>query len=176
LVVAGCLASVYAARASDDAASGAQTVTAAAESSTSPQGDAPSFVRAGLAPTVATQRVFIAAPEAPVADAADHDVDAPRASCDDPPSQEDPSEPAFVPDDAQKQCDDRLGWRTFAWIGESGDGIVRIERAAPDWVVVSEGPYCIGGVAAATPRQLAALGMPRALADTWGYSELDCPQ
>ena len=80
-----------------------------------------------------------------------------------------------VPEQAQSNCDEVAGWRTFAWIGESGDGIVRIERLSwSAWIPVYYGPLCVNGVAAATPDQLARLGVPEHLADAWGFPRSAC--
>jgi hypothetical protein len=60
------------------------------------------------------------------------------------------------------------GWRMFGWIGESGDGILLIQRVnGAQWTTVSYGPGC-GGVASAPVDQLAETGLPRALAEKWG--------
>jgi hypothetical protein len=80
-----------------------------------------------------------------------------------------------VPEHAQEQCDDAVGWRTFAWIGESGDGIVRLERLREyGWVPVYHGPLCVNGVATATAAQLAQLGVPPSLAGAWGFPLSAC--
>ena len=79
-----------------------------------------------------------------------------------------------IPVDAQEHCDQLRGWRMFAWIGASGDGIVRVEHATATWQVVAEGPFCANGVAMATPSQLGDLGMPVDLAGQWGFSPQDC--
>ena len=80
-----------------------------------------------------------------------------------------------VAEQAQSNCDDLAGWRMFAWIGESGDGIVRVERLRGSaWVPVFHGPLCLSGVAAATPEQLARFGVPLGLADAWGYPASAC--
>ena len=80
-----------------------------------------------------------------------------------------------VSEQAQSNCDDLAGWRIFAWIGESGDGIVRVERLRGSaWVPVFHGPLCLSGVAAATSEQLARFGVPLGLADAWGYPASAC--
>ena len=80
-----------------------------------------------------------------------------------------------APRDAELHCDLDLGWRMFAWIGESGDGIVQVqELVGSEWTERFFGPFCPSGVAAATPDQLSQLGMPAALANAWGYPPSTC--
>jgi hypothetical protein len=60
------------------------------------------------------------------------------------------------------------GWRMFAWIGQSGDGILLIQHVSGiSWVTDYYGPGC-GGVASAPSDELVKSGLPRALADKWG--------
>ena len=60
------------------------------------------------------------------------------------------------------------GWRLFGWIGESGDGILLLQRTnASSWTVVYYGPGC-GGVASAPVNDLVSYGLPRPLAEKWG--------
>lgn len=88
--------------------------------------------------------------------------------CDAPPDAE------IVPGNAQVRCDASAGWRLSTWIGESGDGIVYLERHLDRvWVVVAHGPYC-GGVAAIPVPELVSLGLPADLAEAWGVEALMC--
>jgi hypothetical protein len=60
------------------------------------------------------------------------------------------------------------GWRMFGWIGESGDGILLIQRVSgAQWATAHYGPGC-GGVASAPVEELVRIGVPRALAERWG--------
>jgi hypothetical protein len=86
------------------------------------------------------------------------------------------AEPSLdAPADAVARCDAALGWRMFAWVGESGDGIVQLQQLDQGvWVDRYFGPFCPNGVAAATPTELAAVGVPTSLADEWGFPPSAC--
>jgi hypothetical protein len=81
---------------------------------------------------------------------------------------------AIVPGNAQVHCDGSAGWRVFAWIGESGDGIIYLEQRVEDtWVVAAHGPFC-GGVGAITKSALREHRVPDDLADAWGVEASIC--
>ena len=70
------------------------------------------------------------------------------------------------PRNASLKCE--AGWRMFGWIGESGDGILLIQRAnGSTWTTNYYGPGC-GGVASAPVNDLVSHGLPRPLAEKWG--------
>ncbi|HEV8297573.1 MAG TPA: hypothetical protein VGQ20_09755 [Acidimicrobiales bacterium] len=80
-----------------------------------------------------------------------------------------------APEEAEVRCDEAQGWRMFAWIGVSGDGIVSLEQwDGATWVTRWYGALCPNGVAMGTPDQLAELGLPSALAEQWGHPRECC--
>jgi hypothetical protein len=85
-----------------------------------------------------------------------------------------PPDTEVAPPSAERRCDSTSGWRLAQWIGESGDGIIQLERHVDgEWVVVAYGPYC-GGVAAITHAALRDLGAPEELVHSWGVDASVC--
>lgn len=85
------------------------------------------------------------------------------------------TQPNTVPAEATQQCSGTAGWRKLQWIDRTDGSLMVIEQWVGDaWVTVFTGPSCSGTVAQDDARTLTRIGVPAALASTWGAQPSRC--
>jgi hypothetical protein len=85
------------------------------------------------------------------------------------------AQPNTVPAEATQQCSGTAGWRKLQWIDRTDGSLMVIEHWLGDaWVTVFTGPSCVGTITQDDARTLTRIGVPAALAATWGAQPSRC--